>query len=256
MNPYMNTNQSKTHSHDITNEQRFAFIDAIAGGVPFREALVLAGIAEPLSHATETELEDIVRTVGVFGEVKHMIVPRREGLERILAEISVSTPVVAPAASVPSPFSPSFLTAPRDKNAMLSRFLLPIGAPIFAFLIVTTILLSADHNAPVLSPTSLSVVPMSATSLDDGAVPELAMMRSVPTQDAPMAMKAVPPVMMAMTAAPLPSLDTVDGVEEFVLRQADMELAIADQDLALAPHHTSNKDLLDKLSSAYDAIDR
>lgn len=255
MNPHMNTNQPKTHSHDITGEQRLAFIDAIAGGVPFREALVLAGIAEPLSRAVETELEEIVRAAGLFDEVRQAIVPRREGLERILAELSVSTPVVSSTPSVPSPFTPSFLTAPRDKNAILSRFLFPVGAPLFAFLVVTTILLSADHSAPVLSPSSLSVVPMSATS-NDGATPELAMMRSVPVDSAPMAMKAVEPTMMAMTAAPLPSLDTVDGVQDFVLREADMELAIAEQDLALAPHHTSNKDLLDKLSSAYDAIDR
>jgi hypothetical protein len=251
----MNTNQPKTHSHNITAEQRLAFIDAIAGGVPFREALVLSGIAEPLSPVAETELEEIVRTVGIFDEVRQSIIPRREGLERIIAELSVSTPVVASSTSVPSPFTPSFLMAPRDKNAILSRFLLPVGAPLFAFLVVTTILLSADHNVPVLSPSSLSVVPMSATS-NDGAAPELAMMRTAPASDAPMAMKAVEPMMMAMTAAPLPSLDTVDGVEEFVLREADMELAIADQDIALAPSHTSNKDLLDKLSSAYDAIDR
>ncbi len=255
MNAYMNTNQPKKHLHDINSEQRFAFIDAIVAGVPFREALVLSGIAEPLSHATEVELEEIVRTVGVFGEVKNAILPRREGLERILAELAVSTPAVTPSASVPSPFTPSFLTSPRDKNAILSRFLLPVGAPLFAFLIVTTILLSADHTAPVLSPSSLSVVPMSATS-NDGATPELAMMRSLPADSAPMAMKSVEPMMMAMTDVSLPSLDTVDGVEEFVLREADMELAIAEQDLALAPHHTSNKDLLDKLSSAYDAIDR
>jgi hypothetical protein len=268
------TTHHKKENHPLTQDQTLAFIEAVAGGVPYREALVLANIPEPLSRAQEHDLEALQPVGEALCAGRNAIVPSEDALARLLAKLpSVTTSLhdgasAVDVADIPSPFAGLLVDAEEKRVLrMAPRFVLPLGVPFLAVIMLATVVLSSERTiAPVLTPTPDSfsfdaagkkspaptsfAMAKSATSVEPEAISlALADQTVIGSEPAPVLM------MMRSVAPATPQIETLDDVGVLLNTEADMEIATVAADVAAMQAYSSDTRLLDELSLYYDATE-